>query len=877
MKDSPRKSDRTSLKSSPPKWPLRLLRLLIRDEYLEEIEGDMEELFQDWVAQRGSYTKARRQYIWETLRLARPVLMKHLSNWRIQSPYPMFTNYFKTSFRSLAKHPLTAFINVFGLSVAIGICLLVYSFMAYDQRIDQFHEQKESIYLATFNASRDGSDQQYGLTPRPLGEALRQDLPQVKEVCRIDESSVVLKYNDNVFHERVRYVDPSFLRMFTFPLKWGVPGSLTDLNSLVMSEDMSTKYFGDDNPVGRTVTMIFNDSTKKEFVVSGVAATFPKERDLEFGLLIHYDNLKTANTTFKSDDWGQFLSATWIQIEANDVGVVTSQLSKYQKIHHAAVPEWNVTSFKLEPLTTLHERSSNIRDAIVHDFNVEGRIGMPIIAIFMIVLACLNYINMAIVSAAKRLKEIGIRKVIGANRLRVIFQFLTENIFVTLFALSIGVGLCYFIFMPWFVQFTGWPLELNFLNKGTWMFVVVLVVLTGIVSGIYPAFYISQFDAVRIFKGTLQFGRKNPLTQIFLAVQIMLACMTITSGVVLTQNNRFQHQRSWGYDQKDVLYINVPNRPAYDRIHAAMVNHSDVIALTGSANHVGKAASTAVVRTSDNTRYETDLFAVDGHYIETMGLQLLQGTPLREDSESDANAVLVNELFVKELKLKNPIGEQFTIDSVRYHVAGIVKDFHSRDFFSKLRPTVFTKAAKDDYRFLTLRLREGSDDGVLKSLQNKWVALYPEIPFQGGYQQDVWTNYFDSVDRSQEFTNIVAVVAVLLASLGLYGLVTLNVSGRVKEFSIRKTLGAGFSNITGVILRQYLVLTLVSLAMGIPASYLFTKAYLSMLFAYPMPMGYSGSLIAAFLLVGVMMLVISTQIRNVLQLNPVEGLKADQG
>ncbi|MEJ1238994.1 ABC transporter permease [Chryseolinea sp. T2] len=877
MKDSPNKSDHPSQKTSPPKWPLNLLRLFIRKEYLEEIEGDMEELFHEWAAQRGSYARARRQYIWETLRLARPILMKHFSLTRLRNPSPMFTNYYKTSFRSLTRHPLTAFINVFGLSVAIGICLLVYSFMAYDQRIDQFHENKSSIYLATFNASRDGNAQQYGLTPRPLGEALKHDLPQVKEVCRIDESNIVLKYRDNVFHERVRYVDPSFLQMFTFPLKWGVASSLTDLNSLVMSEDMSTKYFGDENPVGQTMTMIFSDSIKKDFIVAGVASEFPKERDLDFGLLINYDNLKTASAAFKPDDWSQFLRATWVQIETKDLNAVNDQMKKYQTIQHAALPEWNITSFKLEPLTSLHERSSGIRDAIVQDFNVEGRIGMPIIAIFMIVLACFNYINIAIVSAAKRLKEIGVRKVIGANRLRVIFQFLTENIFVTLFALMIGVALCYFIFMPWFVQFTGWPLELNFLNKGIWMFLIGLVLFTGVVSGIYPAFYISQFDAVRIFKGSLQFGRKNPLTRIFLGVQIVLACMTITAGVVLTQNNRFQHERSWGYNQKDMLYVKVPNRQAYDRMQAAMISHPDVVAVTGSADHVGKAATTSIIRTSTNQQLETDRFAVDGNYLETMGLQLLQGASLREDSESDAHAVLVNELLVKELGLKSPIGEYFTIDSVRYEVTGIVKDFHSRDFFSKVRPAVFTKAPKEDYHFLTMRLRAGADNNALQSLQKQWASLYPEIPFQGGHQQDVWTSYFESVDRSQEFTNVVAAVAVLLASLGLYGLVTLNVSGRVKEFSIRKTLGAGLSGISGVIMKQYLALTLVSMTLGIPASYLFTKAYLNMLFAYPMPMDYSGSLIAVVILIGVLLMVISTQIRKVLKLNPVEGLKADQG
>lgn len=862
---------------SPPKWPLRLLRLFLKNEYVEEIEGDMEELFHDWAEQRGSYAKARRQYVRETFQLARPILIKHLAHLPSITSFPMLTNYFKTSFRSLVRHPLTAFINVFGLAVAIGICLLVYTFMAYDQRIDQFHEHKSEIFLATLNASRDGVTQQYGITPHPLAEAIREDLPQVKATCRIDESSVVLRYEGTVFHERVRYADASFFTMFTFPLKWGNASSLADLNSIILSEDMAVKYFGEGNPVGRTMTMIFNDSTKKEFMVGGVAATFPKERDLDFNLLINYDNLRTADSRFDPQDWSKFILATWIQLEdPSDSLIVSNQLKKYSKLQQEAVPEWVISGYTLEPLVTLHRRSAQIRDAIVHDINVEGRIGMPIIAIFMIVLACFNYINIAIVSATKRLKEIGVRKVIGANRARVIFQFLSENIVVTLFALTIGVALCYFLFLPWFVSFSGWPLELNLLDTGIWVFLSGLVLFTGVVSGIYPAFYISQFEAVRIFKGSLQFGRKNPLTRIFLGAQIVLACMTITAAVVLTQNNQFQYNRSWGYDQKNALYVQVPDYPAYERIHAKMSGHPDVVAVSGSRHHVGKVNSTVVLRTAENQQYVADHFVVGDRYLENMRLTLVEGRSFGEDSKSDAHAVVVNELLAKELSFKHSLGQYLTIDSARYEIIGVVKDFHSRSFFNKIQPTIITLAGKDDYQFLTMRLREGAGENALTMLKDNWATLYPEIPFQGGYQEDVWPDYFRSVDRSKEFTNIVASIAVLLAGLGLYGLVTLNISGRVKEFSIRKTLGAGLAHISTVIYQQYLLLTMISLALGIPASYLFTNAYLHMLFAYPMPMGYSGSLIAVAILLLVMVAVVSTQIRKVLRLNPVEGLKVDQ-
>lgn len=859
----------------PPKWPLKLLRFFIRAQYLEEIEGDMEEIFSDYL-EHHTLRQSRRMYVWQVLRLLRPALIRNLSGLHSLNQYPMFRNYFKTSSRSLMKNPLSSFINVFGLSVAIGICLVAYAFMEYDYSIDQFHQNKNEIYVATFYANRDGLEQQYGTTPRPLGDALKHDFAQVKKTCRVDDRNVVVKYEDNVFHEQIRLTDASFLEMFTFPLKWGTPSSLADPNSIILNEDMSVKYFGDENPVGRDMLIIFSDDTKKVFNVAGVAAKFPKARDIEFNFLVNYDNIRLADKNYEEGDWSEFVNATLIQVEdSSAMKAMEAGMDKYRILQNKAQPDWSISSFAFEPLTTLHDKAAGIRNGIAHDYNVEGRIGIPIIGIFMIVLACFNYINIAIVSAAKRLKEIGVRKVIGANRFKVIVQFLTENIVVTFFALLIGIALCAFVFLPWFVQFSGWDLELKLINQNLWIFLVGLVFFTAVASGIYPAIYISRFDAVKIFKGTLEFGKRNPLTKMFLGVQLVLACMTITAGVVFTQNNTFQNNRTWGYDQKDVLYVPVSDRSAYDRMMASVVQNPNVLSVTGSADHLGKSETNVVLRASSQEQFEVNRFSVGESYIGTMGLELTEGRSFHKNSESDRRSVIVNELLVKNLKLERPLGTLFEIDSVKYEVIGVLKDFHNKDFFSKMEPAVFTLADENEFRYLSLRVKGGSAKEVNELVQSKWSALYPEIPFQGGHQENVWSNYFMSVDRSEAFNKVIASIAVLLASLGLYGLVTLNVSGRTKEFSIRKTLGARTTNLATEILQQYLPLTLISLILGAPVSYLFTKAYLDMLFEYPMPIGYSGIIISLFILVAVLLLVISTQIRKVTRLNPVDGLKMD--
>jgi hypothetical protein len=306
-----------------------------------------------------------------------------------------------------------------------------------------------------------------------------------------------------------------------------------------------------------------------------------------------------------------------------------------------------------------------------------------------------------------------------------------------------------------------------------------------------------------------------------------------------------------------------------------MKQQPGVLQLAGSADHVGKKISTVLLHQPSHPQYEPGRLAIDANYFETLGLRLLVGRGFREDSETDRRAFVVNESLVRALKLKHPLGQQFELNGMPYEIIGVVQDFHSQNFFNEIRPTVFTLAAPGDYRYLSLRVENGKEERAYQALQQQWATLYPEIPFQGGHQVDTWGTYFHQVNRSETFNKVIATIAVLLASLGLYGLVTLNVSGRIKEFSIRKMLGAGMKSIASVMLRQYAALLAVSLLFGAPLSYLFAQAYLDMLFAYPMPLDYTGTAIALIILVAIVLSVIATQIRRILMLRSVEGLNMD--
>ena len=862
----------------PPQWPLRLLRLFVKEKYLEEIEGDMEEIFYENV-ERYSPSKARRMYTYDMIKLFRPALIRNLEFLNNLNQSAMFKNYFKVSIRGLMRNPLNSFINLFGLAAAISICVFAYAFARWAHNRDQFHENKNVVFLATFYATREGVLQQYGQTPRPLGELLKQDFAQVKKVCRVEDRNVIVKYQDNVFNERIRFTDHEFLEMFTFPLKWGTSSSLTDVNSIILSEPMSIKYFGDENPIGLSILIKFDKERSKEFKITGVAKAFPTSRSFEFNFLISFENLRTSEPNYDFHDWTSFLNGTLIQVaDPSAIKIIESGMGKYKLLQNEAVTEdWAISSFAFEPLATAHFRTDSIRDDIFREGSTDNlsSIGfLSVISLLMLALACFNYINIAIVSAAKRLKELGIRKTIGATRAVIIGQFLLENIVISLFALMMGLVMAWLIVIPWFERLWHFSMDFRFSDPNLWIYLPIILIITGLASGIYPSLYISKFQTVNILKGSLKFGHRNPVTKIFLGLQLVLACVFITSAVMFTQNTDYLAHRSWGYSNRDVLYAVVPDELAFEQLNAVMVQNPKVISISGSAQHIGKRNQPTVLHFPDR-EYEADMLAVDANYFKTMGIELKTGRSFHDYEGSDRQVVLVNETMVKNLQWDNAIGKQFKIDSISFEVIGVVKDFHSYSFFSLLKPTFFKVADKKDYRYLSLKVVRSTEQESNESLKSAWAQLFPETPFNGGYQEDVWGNYYTEIEIHGHVWRVFASVAVLLAGLGLYGLVTINVSGRVREFSIRKILGASLKNIGANIFSQYYILFAIALIVGVPLSYYAIKWVLDYAYTYHMPITFWSVTLAAVILVVVLIGTVSNQVFKVFKRNPVDGLKVE--
>ena len=808
----------------PPIWIMRFFKWFCHRDLHVYIEGDLVELYQESRVRSGQRWASIKCFI-EVVKLLRPGIIRPVEGYKNSNNTAMFKNYFKTSMRSLGKNPLNSFINIFGLAAAVGICIFTYSFSKWTYDRDQFHENKDEVFLSTFTHERNGEILKNGRAPRPLVQKLKDDFATVVNYCRIEDRIIAIKSEDNVFHERVRLVDPGFLEMFTFPLSAGTIRSLKDKSSIIFSKNSAEKYFGEDDPIGQEVTLIYGNDYKRSFKVTGVAEEFPTSLSHRFDFLINFENISDLDQGYEMQDWSNFYKASFIQVSnAEKIHELQNSLDYLTQIQNDANQDLQVIDFEFVPLATLHIEAEHYEDIFVwgSEQNTSSIFFLALVSIFMITIACLNYVNIAIVSAAKRLNEIGIRKSIGATRRTILWQFLTENFFVTCFAIALGVLLGGWVFIPWFEEMYFFNMGFTISDHVLWAFLTIVLFITGVFSGLYPAIYISRFEVVGILKGAVHFGRKNPLTKLFLGLQLILACILITTAIMFTRNTIYMEQRSWGYDKEHTLYAETPDYATLEQLGALMKQNPDVEIMSYTQNHIGDAHHPSLIELPDQ-KIEVDQIKTGNGYLETMGISLIEGRTFDVEGREDRNSILVNETLAELLKDQGFFNEKLKIGDQRYQVIGVVNDFHLYSFDRAHKPLVFTRSEDEHLRYLALNVKSGKQTEVYLSLQDNWAKILPETPFKGAHQEDIWGTYFLDINNHSKVWRGIALITVLLAGLGLFGLVSLNVASRTREFSIRKVMGAGRYSIANQIIRPYIVLFTLALSIAAAPSFYLVK------------------------------------------------------
>lgn len=861
----------------PPKWADRFLEFYCNPELLEQIQGDIHELF-NYRLEEQSVASARRAFVLDVLRFFRwRNIKKNTPSYYHHNSIAMFKNYIKIGWRNLIKQKGTTSINVLGLACAIACCLVAYLVIESVWLTGMYHKNKDDIYLFTHTAEENNEIITYGVVSSPIAELAEQELSSVKQWTRVNLNNYVIIHKNESFTERTLFVDPAFMDMFTYKMESGYGGALNEPQSVILTHSAAKKFFGDTHPIGQELGIVIGGE-KKQFIVGGVMENLPSTAMLNFQIIVNNQALYAATKKAPTQDqWKNNYSWVFIQLEKDSSPLaLQAGLENILNMQNQILPEDAYLDLQLEPYNSLVKHANTIESGPANHGSMGPQILLAIIALFMLTLAVFNYINISILMASKRLKEIGIRKVIGGRKRQLVFQFLCENLIICLIALLVGMIIAATLFLPWFNNMASENLQLDLFNNGyLWLFLGSLLVFVTLISGIYPAFYISSFKPVAIFTGKLRISNKNKFTGALLTFQFALSIITIVAGIAFLQTNKANETRDWGYNKESKLVVNVPSQADYLALRDDFKKEEDILNFEGSQDMIGHGLDKKSV-SYQGKNYKVDVLRGSPNYPKLMDLRLKEGRFLNAELLTDSKTnILVNQTFMDQLGIQFPSKELISIDSSKYQIVGVVEDFHSHFFTFSIDPMVILGMPDSNYNYLTLKLTAGKEQKMAERVRSIWHKNVETGHYEGVLQASVFDPYYDDLNGVSNMLIFTSILAIMLSAMGLFGLVALNIQARMKDMSIRKIMGASLFQLSQKILTRYLILWAIASIAGSIMAKMMVSLMLNSLFAFHSGVSAIPICLAFTILFVVITLTISIQLNKVKHNNPVDVLKME--
>ncbi len=854
----------------PPKWPDRFLGWYCSDRVREQVQGDAHELFY-WRLEDKGLNRARRAFAWDVVRLFKWSNIKR-TNYQKLNNIAMFKNYLKIGLRNLWKQKMPSTINIIGLSLAVGCCLVSFKWIEANLVKDQFHERAEDTYLITpTRKSEDGNKIRYGKVAMVAADMVAEEVPGVEFVNRYAFGYGQVKVKNARFGNTFIFTDPTFFDVFSYKIIHGDKTALNDPRSVVLSESNALAFFGDEYPIGQELSLKINGE-EKFFEVSAVIENAPDNSSMKPGLLLNFSFLEDfADPLTKT-------AFTFIVLnESVDPASLSESLDRIREKKNALTPKTPYESISLEPLVTMAKNGEDIANGFGGRPPMAPFILLTCIGAFMLLLATFNYVNIATVMAMKRVKEIGVRKVIGGRRQQLIVQFLVENLLLCTLALAVGCLLASAFFIPWFNSIAGGDLSLDLLgHRNLWWFLVILLGFITLVSGGYPAFYISSFKPVAIFRGSSEKGSKRRLTGALLTFQMVLAVITIVAGIMFVQTNRVNESRDWGYDQHDKLVLYIPTGQTYQTLSTELLKMPNVEDVAGSRGVLGQSINYKKVDHNGN-RIFAHIHRSSESFPELMKVQLKEGALFNKDAPSqNQKSLLVNETFMNRLQLTWEEGQTVVMDSTNFSIVGVVEDFHFSNFNEVIQPAAFHVAADSLLTNMTVQVRKGTSLEMKEKIENTLSELDPEKNrYTVGFQNAVFDEHFKEMKGISNIMLFTASLAVLLSAMGLFGLVSLSISSRQKDFSIKKVLGASLRQLSADIYKRFILILSLAIIIGGTVSVFLIGMLLDSAYGYHENIGVVPLSLAGIILLSVAAVTINTQVRNVRRMNPADTLRSE--
>jgi putative ABC transport system permease protein len=792
----------------------------------------------------------------------------------------MIKNYLLITFRSMMKSKVYLFINILGLAIAIACCITAWYNYDFNASFDSYHQQAGELYRVNMVRDFQGTVTEYGLVPVPLGEAIRENIPDIKASTRYTGTYADLRINDEIFAASVSYIDPDFFRMFTLEFLHGSPESIRDKTNLIISDELALRLFNTVDAIGKPITHILQGGQVREYVVSAVFKLPPTNSSFNDQAYAFYENYwETAPILQQGTSW-YYRNTLFVQVDdPTRIPAVEQQLKPYREQNNKAREDFIIEGYRLDPFIGMAVRDtySERPGSYTRDASPQAAvIGVSVMGILVLLIACFNLTNTSIAVSSRRLKEIGIRKVMGSMRGQLIVQFLGETTVVCFLALFIGIGIADWLLIPAFNSL--WPymkLTTDYFGKPD-----VLLVLTGILgftallAGSYPALYISQFQPTAILKGKLKFGGTNPFTRVLLVLQFAISLIGIVCSFAFTANARFQKAFDLGFNQEEVLFTWVNNESEYTTLRDVMAQHPDVRSIAGSEHQLTTNYYNDPIK-HEEVEIEVDILHVGENYLQTSGLTLLAGRDFDKDSETDRKeSVIISEGLAAKFGWDEPIGKQITwLDTTRLYVIGVIKDVYTQGLWREKQPVMLRLTAGSNYKFLLVRAPADRIVAVNDYMEQQWKEILPNRKFSSRYMSE------SNVEAMNVNTNIVkmfvflGVVAVMLSITGLFTLVSLNIIRKMKEIGVRKVLGASVANISAIINAEFAIILVVSCVLGAAGGYWLSELLMSSIWKFYQPASVVTLIVSSVILLAASAVTVGGKTYGTARMNPVNVLR----
>jgi len=781
----------------------------------------------------------------------------------------MFKNYLKIALRNLMRNKVFSVINIIGMAIGLT-CGILLSLWIFDEIIyDKFHENGENIYRILENQSYSSQNMQVAVTPGPLAESIKNDFPEIVYATRYSQGlTQVFKVKEKkITVTNGAFADEDFFKMFSFPIIKGSQTPLSEINSIVLTEDTATKIFGDTEAIGQHVSIYGLD-----LQVTAIVKNVPRNSHISFNHLIPFQIMADRNPNL--DNWGSNSIHTYIQLAKN---TSFEQMSEKIKMYLKEKAEELSSELYLQPLTDTYLHSVGL----VADYGGMGDfryiVLFSIIALFIIVISSVNFISLSTARYTKRAKEVGLRKVVGSQRSQLIWQFLGESMLLLLIALGAAlvlVELC----LPAFNNIAAKELSLMYLLNPAMLFgLIVFVVFIGFLTGIYPAFLLSSFKPVTALKGSQISGSKGSLfRKIMVVTQWSLSIILILSTLMISKQLQFMKNKKLGFEKEQIVYTNIRGFNEIDALKRELLKYSGVESVSSTSalphNIMNSTSGSVWEGKNDEDTFLVHYNIVDYDFIETFKIEMAEGRSFSQELSDDTNfGFILNQEAIKQMGIEDPIGKQYSIWGMEGQIVGVMKDFHFKPLHNPIEPMLFL-LLKDYLEILVVRIDTADPVNTISYLEETMAKFDPERKHEFRFFDERYNVMYNSEQQMGTILRLFTGLAIFIACLGLFGLSTFMTQQRTKEIGIRKVMGADVPNIVVILSKEFTKWVVIANLIACPVAYFIINKLLQN-FAYRIDMSYKVFGITVISSILIAIVTVSFQTIKAANSNPVKALK----